>query len=214
MDNSIKEYERPAVTADVVLFRVKNAKLQIALIQRDAGGIEGGKWSIPGGFVDIKDTIRDTIYGKVADKIGTTAFEIFPLTIKDNPERDERWRVISCVYAGLLHPNNNDNADHACRWCDIQEVPPLAFDHNEMVREAIEWLREGVDTYAYRLVPDTFVISELKTVYEAILGTHLNNFARRAKKHIAPTGKTTTGVAHRPAAIYQTKNKTNDTQEV
>ena len=84
ISGEILPFERPAVATDLVLFRTANIKgknnreytkkLQIALIKRDSQEVENGKWSLPGGFVDIDKTMNETIYGKIAGKIGCGDF--------------------------------------------------------------------------------------------------------------------------------------------
>ena len=64
------DYERPAVAADLVLFRVRDGKLQTGLIKRALQDVENGKWSLAGGFVDIDKTLKEILYGKAAEKLG------------------------------------------------------------------------------------------------------------------------------------------------
>ena len=213
MDNNFEKYQRPAVAVDVVLFRIADKQLQVALIKRDSSSVEPNKWSVPGGFIDINETIEETIYGKIAEKIGCKNFIVQPLTIKDNPQRDERWRVISCVYLGILIPPFDN--EYTCEWFTINDnllegcitinIDDLAFDHASMVKEGIQTMRDNLyetDT-VFQMVGETFTMSDLQSAFEIVSGKDINNFARRIKPLVEPTGEKVEGKAYRPAAKFR-----------
>ena len=98
MKKDFMDYERPSVTADVVLLRMKdvftgnrsenNKKLQVMLIKRKEEP-DIGKWSLPGGFVGIDDTIENTAKNKVLEKTGYQDFYLEQLYTFDKPNRDK-----------------------------------------------------------------------------------------------------------------------------
>lgn len=206
------DYEKPAVTADLVLFRIKDKKLQVALIKRTLQDVETGKWSLPGGFVDIDKTLEQTLYGKIADKIGFDNFTARQFTIRDNPARDNRWRVISCVYLGVT------KEDGKCTWFTIDgnilrsenvtiEYNLLAFDHASMIREALDVLRKEMfyRDEIFKMTGDVFTLSSLKETCEAIAGHTIDNFTRKTKDIVEPTGEMLKGKRCRPAQYYRKK---------
>lgn len=214
---SFQDYERPAVTADIVLFRIKNKQLQVALVKRETQEVEQGKWSLPGGFVDIDKTLCETLHGKIAEKLGFDDFTARQFTIKDNIARDDRWRVISCVYLGTAKAEGN------CKWFTVEgetlhssdeEMPlsALAFDHSSMVREAIHLLRRELFTCdeIFDLTGETFTLPELKNTCEAITGHKIDNFTRRIKDMVEPTGEMLRGKRCRPAQYYVRRRSQND----
>ena len=212
------DYERPAVAADLVLFRVYEKKLQTALIRRQFQDVEHGKWSLPGGFVDIDKTLQEILYGKVAEKLGFSCFSARQFTIRDNLARDDRWRVISCVYLGVL--TDQPEQEH-CEWFCTDRIDKgliynedacvqtdeLAFDHASMITEAIAKLRHDlyVEAEGFLMTGETFTLSALKNTFEAILGGKIDNFTRRTKDLVEATGESLRGGKHRPAQIYRRK---------
>lgn len=219
-----EKYERPSVAVDLVLFRMRNVenrkKLQIALIKREHREVENGKWSLPGGFVDIDKTLEETICGKITEKIGFSDFSFEQLYVVDNPQRDERWRVISCTFIGVC--KFDDTRQYKCSWFDVNfndnniifedkernivvKEENLAFDHKNIVLYAIRKMRNTVfhSNLPYDFINETFTISELKSVFEEILCKHINNFSRTISSSIEETGKILKGKACRPAKLYR-----------
>ena len=224
-----EDYERPAVAVDLVLFRMKNGKngkkLQIALIKRENQEIENGKWSLPGGFVDIDKTLNETILEKVAEKIGFSEFSFKQLYVVDNPKRDKRWRVISCIFLGICKFDNSKN--YKCTWFDIDNSEnckffiksedtntilfdnDIAFDHKNIIFHAIQKMKSSAfhSDIPYEFIDDSFTISELKSVFEEILCKHINNFSRTISPYIEETGEILKGKACRPAKLYRKKTE-------
>ena len=211
-----QDYERPAVAADLVLFRVSDGKLQTALIRRQVQDVEHGKWSLPGGFVDIDKTLQEILYGKVAEKLGFDCFSARQFAIRDNLARDDRWRVISCVYLGVLTGKpageycvwfNTERAEEGLLYREGESVrmDELAFDHASMILEAIARLRHDLYTEeeGFLMTGERFTLTELCSTFEAVLGTGIDNFTRRTKELVEPTGETVRGERHRPAQIFK-----------
>ena len=113
-NKNFMSYERPSVTADVVMFKVydkiidkrqKSKKsIRVLLIRRDAEPCEG-KWSLPGGFVGIDETIEEVARRKVLEKTGYDQYYLEQLYTFDGIDRDSRWRVISTAYVGIMKPH-------------------------------------------------------------------------------------------------------------
>lgn len=213
------DYERPAVAADLVLFRVKENILQVALIKRNFQDVEHGKWSLPGGFVNIDKTLEETLYDKVAEKLGFSCFSARQFAIRDNVARDDRWRVISCVFLGVL--TDSPETENCVWFCTdeikdnvlytrdfILDMNELAFDHASMIKDAVKRLRHDLYTESegFLMAGETFTLRELRNVFEAILGDHIDNFARRTQDLVEETGESVRGLRHRPAKIYRRKN--------
>ena len=124
------DYERPSVTADVVLFKMgeeyisnrqsEKKVLRVLLIKRP-NEPEKDKFSLPGGFVGIDETIEDVAKNKVFEKTGYKDFFLEQLYTFDGINRDERWRVISTAYIGILRPHvfPRQYGTHFGEWFDI-----------------------------------------------------------------------------------------------
>lgn len=226
------EYKKPAVAADIVLFRIINEnigerkedkkQLQVAMIKREIQEVETGKWAIPGAFVDIDKTIEETIYTKIAEKIGSDKFATMQLCAVDNIARDNRWRVISIAHVGIVTPLWVPE-NYKCEWFDIngdtltatvngekislslKDGNGFAFDHCEIIKKALEWLKGSLyySDFVFNFLPQQFTIRELKAVFEAILGKNIDNFARRMSGMLKETGEIYKGKACRPAKVYE-----------
>ncbi|WP_306644065.1 NUDIX hydrolase [Sanyastnella coralliicola] len=133
-----------------------------------------------------------------------------------NPER----RVITVAYYSLVKmddyvPQASSFASNA-KWIDIQDVPELAFDHNDIVDKAIAVLRQELTTkhIGFELLPEKFTLSQLQTLYETILDKKLDkrNFRKNIKKmdQVIPLDEKQQGVLHKPAQLFRFDRDAND----
>ena len=129
------EYPRPALTADIVLFNLE--RTQVLLIRR---GNEPYKdcWAFPGGFFDMTD--RDIEHTAARELQEETGLDDIPLTmacVASREGRDPRGRTVSVIFTACVDPNSvsprgGDDAAEA-RWWPLNALPPLAFDHSEVL---------------------------------------------------------------------------------
>jgi 8-oxo-dGTP diphosphatase len=223
---SLKDYERPSLTTDMVLFRIdetdsgnmrkgSNKKLQVLLIQRSIEP-QIGKWSLPGGFVEIDEEIEDNVKRKLREKTGVVgSFYVEQLYTFGAVNRDERGRVISVSYLGLVNNTTCDNIGGSERqaWIDIDDAMDmdLAFDHKNIIKYAIQRI-QGKAEYTdilFNLMHEEFTIKDCQDVYELMLGKKMDNFKRRISKYLTPLNKMRTGKQFRPAELY-TWNREGD----
>ena len=136
-------YPRPAVTVDCLIFRKVSDKWQLLLIQRDKPPFEA-KWALPGGFVEIDEPLQTAAQRELKEETGLDETELKQFRTFGQPGRDPRGRTISVVYYGFLDdsghtPNAGSDARHA-QWFKLNELPELAFDHNQIIQMAGEHL--------------------------------------------------------------------------
>ncbi|MCH2199650.1 MAG: NUDIX domain-containing protein [Flavobacteriales bacterium] len=133
-----------------------------------------------------------------------------------NPER----RVITVAYYSLVKmddyvPQASSFASSA-KWTDIQDVPELAFDHNDIADKAIAVLRQELTTkhIGFELLPEKFTLSQLQTLYETILDKKLDkrNFRKNIKKmdQVIPLDEKQQGVLHKPAQLFRFDRDANE----
>lgn len=194
-----KDYPKPSVTVDLVIFTVIDTVLKVLLIKRK-GHPYKGRWAIPGGFVDVGDVFKDqgesieeAAHRELAEETGLPIGSCYleQLYTFGTPGRDPRMRVISVAHYALISPDKvplvhaGDDASDA-RWFSVEDLPDLAFDHDTMLEVAITRIRGKIDytPIAFELVPPTFTVAELRAVYEAIKGATYNpsNFQRRFRR--------------------------------
>jgi 8-oxo-dGTP diphosphatase len=209
-------YEHPAVTVDVLIFTVADDDLQIALIKR---GIEPFKemWAIPGGFVRLRESLEEAARRELFEEAGVEDVFLEQLYTFGDPDRDPRFRVITVAYYALLpgpaRPLRASSDAKEAGWFSVRSLPPLAFDHRQIVKTAVERIKSKLEysSIAYALLPPRFRLSDLQRVYEVILGRPLDkrNFRKRMLSLglLEETSVVDRSGAHRPARLYQFKER-------
>ncbi len=183
---ALEDYPRPLVTVDVVIFTLREQDLQVLLIQRKHAPF-AGMWAIPGGFLDMDESLEDAALRELCEETGVQDIYLEQLYTFGEPQRDPRGRVITVAYfavapASTIRLHAGDDAADA-RWWSIYGLPALAFDHDEILSYALKRLRYKLEYTAvgFELLPETFTLSELQSAYEIILGEPLDkrNFRRK-----------------------------------
>jgi 8-oxo-dGTP diphosphatase len=209
------DYPHPAVTTDVVVFTIREERLEILLVRRRGEPFKGS-WSLPGGFLQIEEDLEACALRELAEETGVRGVYLEQLYTFGAPGRDPRERVISVAYYALTRSDrlevraSSDAAEVA--WFPVRALPPLAFDHQAIVGLAHRRLKAKLDysTIAFQFMPETFTLGELQRVYEILLGERLDK--RNFRKHILalgrvePTGELKRRGNHRPAQTYRLKD--------
>jgi 8-oxo-dGTP diphosphatase len=125
------DYPRPAVTTDVVVVS-RQARPRVLLVRRKREPF-AGMWAIPGGFVEMDETLEESARRELFEETRVRVGRLDQLHTFGDPGRDPRGRTISVVFlaranAGGLDPKAQDDADEVA-WHDWHRLPPLAFDH-------------------------------------------------------------------------------------
>ena len=133
------KYPRPSLTVDAVVFKQEGVNSYVLLIQRKNPPYKE-KWALPGGFVDMDETLESAVSRELMEETGISDVEFRQLHAFSSLERDPRGRTVSVVFWGLLpnkkNPVAGDDAADA-RWFNLNNLPPLAFDHQEILQMAI-----------------------------------------------------------------------------
>ena len=170
-------YPRPAVTTDCVIFGydVKDG-LSVLLVER---GLEPykGCWAFPGGFLKMDETAdacaRRELEEETSLSLGEESDLLAQLGCFSGVDRDPRGRVITIAYYALVRLQDVVAGDDAARagWFSLDEVPSLAFDHDRILRTAIQEIRRQIhfEPVGFELLPPEFTVKELQLLYEAIL---------------------------------------------
>ena len=139
------EYPRPAVTTDVAVLRLDELP-EILLIQRKEQPFKDS-WALPGGFMEIEETLEEAARRELKEETGIRAGELIRFDTYDRPGRDPRGRTITQVFvmiwkADMGNPNAGSDAARL-QWFGLHELPGLAFDHQEIVNDVIRMIKEG-----------------------------------------------------------------------
>ena len=209
-------FEQPGVTVDLAIFTVNVETLKVLLAKR-AEEPFAGRWSLPGGFLKTGESLEAAAQRVLQEKTGVREVYLEQLYTFGQPDRDPRSRVITVSYFALIPWTNLEKPASekvsTLDWFPVDEVPLLAFDHNEILAYAVERLRAkaGYSNIVYGLLPTRFRLSDLQKIYEIILNEELDkrNFRKKmlATELLKETGQKDQAGAHRPAMLYQFKKK-------
>jgi 8-oxo-dGTP diphosphatase len=221
------QFPHPSVAVDVALVTAAEGELRAVLVQRTEHP-DLWKWSLPGGFVRMEESLDETAERVLRTKVGIQGIFLEQLYTFGGPDRDPRTRVIAVAYYALVNaaklqalaaggtalatihvPWEGEHGGIAKARDGNSRRLPLAFDHAEMLGLVVQRLRGKLD-YApigFELLPREFTLRDLQDVHESIRGRSLNkdSFRRRliASGFIEPTGKLEADVGHRPAELYR-----------
>ncbi|HEY2390774.1 MAG TPA: NUDIX domain-containing protein [Candidatus Angelobacter sp.] len=198
------------VTVDIVIFTILDARLKLLLIRR---GIPPFKDSmaIPGGFVLENESLDAAALRELKEETGVDDVYLEQLYSFGDPKRDPRGRVVTVAYYALIpagHAIKAGSDASAAEWRDYNELPDLAFDHNQIVHYAVERLRNKLEytTAGFSLLPEQFTLSELQSVYEVILGRKLDKRNFRKKLELLGVLKASSmwrKTGRKPARLYR-----------
>jgi ADP-ribose pyrophosphatase YjhB (NUDIX family) len=215
--------ERPLATVDVVIFGIVEERLCVLLVRRPNGPAEPfpGRWALPGGFIDVgaDASIEACALRKLREKTGVRSPYLEQLGSWGGATRDPRGWSVTNVYFALIDTQRarltaGGNVDEvAWRAIDGEGVTDrLAFDHGTLLAAAVQRLRNKVEYTSLPafLLPATFTLRELQTIYEIVLGRALDKSAFRTRMlgadFIEGTGERRMG-ANRPAEVYRLKER-------
>lgn len=132
------KYPRPMVTVDVVAVAPGRAGSKVLLVER---GVEPfkGRWGLPGGFIDLDEELSKSAAREMREETGIDAAGLEQIAAFGAVGRDPRGRTITVAFLTRLDectpPRAGSDAANA-RWHELDDLPPLAFDHDTIVEEA------------------------------------------------------------------------------
>lgn len=206
------QYPRAALTVDCVVFGFDGGDLKVLLIQRALEPFKG-RWALPGGFVRVSETLEDAARRELEEETGLKNVFLEQLYSFGKIERDPRERVVSVAYYALVKLS-----DHKARaatdavnakWFPVSKVPRLAFDHADILAVARNRLTGKVryQPIGFELLPSRFTLSQLQSLYEAVLETRLDkrNFRKKVLSFglLVPLKETQMTGRHRPAQLFR-----------
>ena len=181
------KYPHPSVTTDCVIFGFDGTRMKVLLVQR---GIEPykGRWAFPGGFLQMDESAEEGALRELREETGLSGAFIRQFHTFSAPDRDPRERVITIAFYALVRIEEVTGVDDAAdaRWFALDEVPQLAFDHDQILRTAEQALRQQIhfEPVGFELLPEKFTLRELQNLYEAILGVRFDkrNFSNKINR--------------------------------
>ena len=206
-----QSYPKFFVSVDCIIFGFAEGRLKVLVHQRPyEPGM--GEYSLIGGFVQSNESVNSSAKRILKEFTGLDKVYMQQLAVYGEVERDPGERVISIVYYALGHVDNYDSSlsdIHNAKWVDVDNMPALCFDHNDMVQKARRMIGETIKNkpIGSNLLPRYFTLSSLQTLYESILGTTIDkrNFRRSIseKDYILATDMIDKDSSRRGATLYR-----------
>ena len=210
------EHARPALTVDCVVFGLDDDELRLLLVERDFEPYTG-RWALPGGFVRLEETLEEAARRELEEETGITKLYLEQLYTFGDVRRDPRERVVTVAYYALVklsdHHVRAATDARSAAWFSVADLPPLAFDHEQIVQVALNRLKGKVryEPIGFELLPRKFTLSQLQTLYELILERELDkrNFRKKilGMDLLIELDEVQRGVAHRAARLYSFDEK-------
>ncbi len=200
-----------SVTIDCVIFGFYERRLQLLLVKH-ADGIGQGRWGLPGGWILQDEDLDQAAYRILSDLTGIENIYLEQLRAFGGVDRFPVSRVITIAYFALVNPSEYQLIPgftaSEVEWFPVDERPELLYDHQEIVLNALDFLKDKVrrEPIGFNLLPEEFTLLDLQHLYEEVLQHELDksNFRRKIKKMglLRKSGKKQTDVPHRAANLY------------
>jgi len=209
MFNEVKTHE---ITVDTVILTIKNNSLNVLLVRRNNEPFKD-KWAIPGGYVRMSENLDEAAVRVLKEKTNVENIYLEQLYTFGDPLRHPVSRVITCAYFALIRSEDVEvvTTDELA-WHRVSELPPLAFDHKEIIEYALKRTRERLEMcpVAYQLLNEKFTLTEMQKAYEMIMEKKLDkrNFRKKVittdgLRELNEFSKTS---SKRPARLYTFDN--------
>ena len=162
------KYPHPGVTTDNVIFGFDGESVKVLLIER-GGEPYKGCWAFPGGFLEMEESAEEGARRELMEETGLTTPFVKQFHAFTAPDRDPRERVLTIAYYSLVRLSEVKGMDDAAqaKWFALNEMPEkLAFDHNEMLRVALEEINKEIrlETKDWKKMTKGFTKEEVEKI--------------------------------------------------
>ncbi|MDP2628962.1 MAG: NUDIX domain-containing protein [Nanoarchaeota archaeon] len=221
-NEDIHNFKKPSVTADIVIFTIKDNGLKVLLVKRKITPFKGS-WALPGGFVRIDESLEDAAKRELEEETGVKDVYLEQLFSFGDPKRDPRGRVITITYMALVNSENiklratTDVSD--AKWFSAKKTLQLAFDHKKILDYALQRLKWKLEytTVAFSLLPKKFTMGQVQKIYETVFNKEFDkrNFNKKILSlDILKEEGINKDVSHRPPMLYSLKKNLGEIVEI
>lgn len=240
MDNNWYSIPKPSIAVDIVVMTTANRAEQLLrsvpskglllLLTKSNPEVYTNKWVLPGGFVKLGQSLRETCLDKLKTKSGVSQVHLEQVhAYGDDINRDPRGHVISIGYMALIDSPesveiNQDTAEWF--WVDQMEngeikltsyrtdkkldYTDVGFDHMQIIKDTIKSLADKImySNAGFYLLPKEFTINELQQCFELVCNREIPGFRRSIETKIQEVQNKFRSNGYRPARLYQIKSST------
>ncbi len=198
------------------LFTIDDGIVKVLLIKR-TNNPYNGYWALPGGGLYNNELLIDGAKRELKEKTGVTNIDLSMYQIYDKIDRSPLKRMIAIAFIGVVDKKRaklieKTNKTSSSDWVNINSIPELAYDYNEILDGAIEKLKELIQTtnILKALFPEEFTLAELHQVYESVLNIEIDrrNFQKKMinSNLVIDTNKKINYKGKKPAKLYVFNN--------
>lgn len=216
MQAELQPYFTIGFSIDCVVFGFDGTDLKVLLIERGEDPYKG-YWALPGDLVHPESALNDSVNQVLKSLTGLSDLYFEQVETFGAVDRHPLGRVLTTGYYTLVkisdYQLNPSSFASEAKWFKVSNAKELAFDHNAILSSCFERLKKSVRVkpIGFELLPPHFTLTELQSLYEAILEVTLDtrNFRKKilGMKFLRETGTVQTNVSHRPAKLYEFDQK-------
>lgn len=220
------------VSVDCVVFGFSDNQLNILLVQRNTDNKSIKDLKLPGSLIYDEEDVDDAASRVLFElsgikKMPLKQFRCFASPNRSNKKEDIKWldkayqpnieRLITVAYIALCKIDrklHNVSKYKQTEWCPVNKLPPMPFDHNEIVRQSLIEIRRWIEVepvIIFELLNKKFTISQLHHLYEAIYNKPIDirNFHKKVANmpYVVALNEKEKGVSHRAARYYKFDKK-------
>ena len=180
-----QQKDKMYVATDCIIFGFDAGRLKLLLFKRKVAPLKG-EWSLIGSFVRLDEDVSSAAKRVLQEITGLQNVYMEELRSYGAADRDPGFRCISIAQYALIRLNDYDKElveQHGAVWHDLDSLPPLVLDHDQMVEDALKKLKRKARTQpiGFELLPEKFTIPQLQSLYEAIYQKELDtrNFRKK-----------------------------------
>ncbi len=213
-------YKKIGIHLIASLFTVEKGIVKVLLIRRTNEPYKG-KWALVGGALYNNEELEVGMKREIFEKTGMVGIKVFRYNVFGKIKRSPIQRMVALGYLGVIDSKKVNVLKETLKtsdsdWFPLDKIPPLAYDHNEILKASIEELKTRIveSDILKILYPDGFTMPEIQKVYETILNKQIDrrNFQKRffSLGLIEDTNKFKKFEGTKPAKLYKfKKNKKN-----
>lgn len=174
MDKNYKKYEdvKRLLSVDCIIFGYEKEQLKLLIFKRIRKPSQG-KWSLIGGWIYEDESAEDAARRVITYTTGLKDIHLEQVRVFSQPDRDPGGNVLTVTFNALIRIEKHNKElieEYGARWFPISEVPHLIFDHDEILRIALEKLRlkATYNLIGRQLLPEKFTLTHLRQLYSEI----------------------------------------------